>query len=167
MTDEVRRLAGKVGSGVYPKQADKSFAFDGNTVYLDGDQYTQYAKTLGQTRHELLEQALRLDGYKAMNDAEKAKLVATMYEYANAQAKQQAASGYTLDAEMQKYADAEAAGISAAAWYVLKHSADADGNKGVTQKEAQAALDKTGLTDKEKAAVWPLFNKGWKKNPYK
>ena len=167
VTDEVRRLADKVGSGVYPKQADKSFTFDGNTVYLDGDQYTQYAKTLGQTRHKLLEQALRLDGYKAMSDAEKAKLVATMYEYANAQAKQQAAPGYTLDAEMQRYADAEAAGISAAEWYVLKHSADADGNKGVTQKEAQAALDKTGLTDKEKAAVWPLFNKGWKKNPYK
>lgn len=167
VTDEVRRLADKVGSGVYPKQADKSFTFGGNTVYLDGEQYTQYAKTLGQKRHELLDDALKLDGYKAMSDADKARLVSTMYEYANAKAKQQAAPGYTLAAEMQKYADAEAAGMSAAEWYVLKKSADTDGSGGTTQKEAQAALDKTGLTDKEKAALFPLFNRGWKKNPYK
>lgn len=167
VTDEVRRLADKVGSGLYPKQADKSFTFGGNTVYLDGEQYTQYAKTLGQKRHELLGDALKLDGYKAMSDADKARLVSTMYEYANAKAKQKAAPGYTLDAEMQKYADAEAAGMSAAEWYVLKKSADTDGSGGTTQKEAQAALDKTGLTDKEKADLFPLFNRGWKKNPYK
>ena len=167
VTDEVRRLADKVGSGVYPKQADKSFTFGGNTVYLDGEQYTQYAKTLGQKRHELLGDALKLDGYKAMSDADKAELVSTMYKYANAKAKQQAAPGYTLDAEMQKYADVEAAGMSAAEWYVLNKSADTDGSGGTSQKEAQAALDKTGLTDKEKAALFPLFNRGWKKNPYK
>lgn len=167
VTDEVRRLADKVGSSVYPKQAAKSFTFGGNTVYLDGEQYTQYAKTLGQTRHELLGDALKLDGYKAMSDADKARLVSTMYEYANAKAKQQAAPGYTLDAEMQKYADVEAAGMSAAEWYVLNKSADTDGSGGTSQKEAQAALDKTGLTDKEKAALFPLFNRGWKKNPYK
>ena len=58
--------------------------------------------------------------------------------------------------------------MSPAEWYVMKKAADTDGSGGTSQKEAQTALDKTGLTDREKAALWPLFNKTWdKKNPYK
>lgn len=60
---------------------------DGKNVYLDGDQYTAYAKALGQNRHRLLEDAFNLDGYKAMSDAEKAETVVEMYEYANVRVK--------------------------------------------------------------------------------
>lgn len=167
VTKEVRRLAGRMGSTMYPKKADQYFEVDGSKVYLNGDQYTAYAKALGQKRHKLLEDAFKLDGYKAMSDAERAALVSAMYKYANARAKNQVAPAYELTAEMQKYADVEAAGMTPAEWYVLKKSADTDGSGGTSQKEAQAALDKTGLTDREKAALWPLFNKTWdKKNPY-
>lgn len=167
VTKEVRRLAGRMGSTVYPKKADQDFKVNGSKVYLDGDQYTAYAKALGQRRHKLLEDAFKLDGYKAMSDAERAALVSTMYEYANARAKNQVVPAYELDSDMQKYADVEAAGMSPAEWYVMKKAADTDGSGGTSQKEAQAALDKTGLTEREKAVLWPLFNKTWdKKNPY-
>lgn len=167
VTKEVRRLAARMGSDVYPAKAAKYFEVDGKNVYLDGDQYTAYAKALGQARHRLLEDAFKLDGYKAMSDAEKAEMVGKLYEYANARAKNQVAPAYELTAEMQKYADVEAAGMTMAEWYVLKKSADTDGSGGTSQKEAQAALDKTGLTEREKAALFPLFNRGWTKNPYK
>ena len=167
VTKEVRRLAARMGSNVYPAKAAKCFEVDGKNVYLDGDQYTAYAKALGQKRHKLLEGAFKLDGYKAMSDAEKADMVSKLYEYANARAKNQVVPAYELTAEMQKYADVEAAGMSPAEWYVLKKSADTDGSGGTSQKETQAALDKTDLTDREKAALWPLFNRGWTKNPYK
>lgn len=167
VTDEVRRLAEQVGSDVYPGKAKASFTVDGKTVYLTGDQYTAYAKKLGQTRHKLLEDALRTDAYKSMKDVDRAKMVGTMYEYANAKAKRAVVPAYSMDKDMKKYAEAEKAGISAADWYVLRHTSDADGSGGITQDEAKTALDRMGLTDKEKAAVWPLFNSGWKKNPYK
>lgn len=167
VTKEVRRLAGRMGSTMYPKKADQYFEVDGSKVYLNGDQYTAYAKALGQKRHKLLEDAFKLDGYKAMSDVERAELVSTMYEYANASAKNQVIPAYELNSDMQKYADVEAAGMSPAEWYVLKKAADTDGSGGTSQKEAQAALDKTGLTEREKAALFPLFNRGWKKNPYK
>lgn len=164
---ELSRLGRAVGSGVYPDRADQYFEVDGSKVYLDGDQYTAYAKALGQKRHELLEDAFKLDGYKAMSDVERAALVSTMYEYANARAKNQVVPAYELTSKMQKYADVEAAGMTPAEWYVMKKAADTDGSGGTSQKEAQAALDKTGLTEREKAALWPLFNRGWTKNPYK
>ena len=167
VTKEVRRLAGRMGSTMYPKKADQYFEVNGSKVYLNGDQYTAYAKALGQKRHELLEDAFKLDGYKAMSDEERAKMVSTMYEYANARAKNQVVPAYELDTDMQKYADVEAAGMSPAEWYVMKKAADTDGSGGTSQKEAQAALDKTGLTEREKAVLFPLFNRGWKKNPYR
>ena len=57
--------------------------------------------------------------------------------------------------------------MSPAEWYVMKKAADTDGSGGTSQKEAQAALDKTGLTEREKAVLFPLFNRGWTTNPYK
>ena len=164
---ELSRLGGIMGSSVYPERAKKAFDGDGGKKNLTAQEYVKYAKALGQKRHKLLEDAFKLDGYKAMSDAEKAEMVGKLYEYANARAKNQVAPAYELTAEMQKYADVEAAGMTPAEWYELKKSADTDGSGGTSKKEAQAALDKTGLTDREKAALWPLFNKTWdKKNPY-
>lgn len=167
VTTEVRRLAEKVGSGVYPSKAAKSFQVEGETVYLDGDKYTAYAKTLGQNRHEMLEQAMKLPGYKAMKDADKADMISTMYEYANAKAKKAVAPKYTMTKAMEKYAEAEKAGVSPAEWYMLRGGMDTDGNESVNQKEAKTALDRAGLTRQEKAALWPLISAGWKNNPYK
>lgn len=168
VTTEVRRLAEKVGSGVYPAKAAKSFRVDGETIYLDGDRYTAYAKALGRNRHKLLEQAMKLPGYKSMSDADKADMIATMYEYANAKAKKAVAPKFTMTTEMEKYAEAEKAGISPAEWYMLKKRADADGNGSINKTDAKNALSAAGLTQREKAALWPLFNKQWgKKNPYK
>lgn len=167
VTTEVRRLAEKVGSGVYPSKAAKSFQVEGETVYLDGDRYTAYAKALGKNRHEMLEQAMKLPGYKSMKDADKADMISTMYEYANAKAKKAVAPQYTMTKAMEKYAEAEKAGISPAEWYMLRGGMDTDGNGSVNQKEAKTALDRAGLTRQEKAALWPLISAGWKNNPYK
>ena len=167
VTTEVRRLAEKVGSGVYPSKAAKSFQVEGETVYLDGDRYTAYAKALGQNRHKMLEQAMKLPGYKSMKSADKADLISTMYEYANAKAKKAVAPKYTMTKAMEKYAEAEKAGISPAEWYMLRGGMDTDGNGSVNQKEAKTALDRAGLTRQEKAALWLLISAGWKNNPYK
>lgn len=167
VTTEVRRLAEKVGSGVYPSKAAKSFQVEGETVYLDGDRYTAYAKALGKNRHEMLEQAMKLPGYKAMKDADKADMISTMYEYANAKAKKAVAPKYTMTKAMEKYAEAEKAGISPAEWHMLRGGMDTDGNGSVNQKEAKTALARAGLTRQEKAALWPLISAGWKNNPYK
>ena len=165
---ELARLGKVVGSGVYPSRAAKSFAVNGDTKNLTAQEYVKYAKTLGQGKHEMLEAAFQLDGYKRLSNADKAEMITTLYQYANEKAKRAVTSQYTMSSGAQKYADAEKAGISPAEWYLLKNSADADGNGRITQKEAKAAMAQAGLTRKEMAAVWPLFSKKWgEKNPYK
>lgn len=164
---ELSRLGKLVGSSVYPAKADKSFAVNGETKNLTAQEYVKYAKALGQNRHKMLEQAMKLPDYKAMKDADKADMIATMYEYANAKAKKAVAPKYTMTKAMEKYAEAEKAGISPAEWYMLRGGMDTDGNGSVNQKEAKTALDRAGLTRQEKAALWPLISAGWKNNPYR
>lgn len=65
-----------------------------------------------------------------------------------------------------KYNTAVQGGISPVDYYHMRMYVDADGSGSVTQKEAQAYLDSTSLSRKQKSLLWSLINSGWKKNPY-
>ena len=84
LDQELRRLEEAVGrSSVYPSEAAKSFRLkDGSTKYLTAEEYTQYARKVGQTRKEILGDLIGRKGYQAMNDEEKAYVVDMVYDYA-------------------------------------------------------------------------------------
>ena len=89
-TQEIRRLAKATGdSTVYPAAAEKSYTVKGETRTLTGEEYTRYAKTMGQTRKELVEAAVKLPAYKSMSDSEKADYIQNVYKYARETARQQ------------------------------------------------------------------------------
>lgn len=66
----------------------------------------------------------------------------------------------------EKTKQAVAAGLSVDEYAAMRKGMDADGNGGVSQKEAQAYLDGQGFTTGQKADLWTIINKSWKKNPY-
>lgn len=66
----------------------------------------------------------------------------------------------------EKTKQAIAAGLSVDEYAAMRKGLDADGNGGVSQKEAQAYLDGQGFTTGQKADLWTIINKSWKKNPY-
>lgn len=66
----------------------------------------------------------------------------------------------------EKTKQAVAAGLSVDEYAAMRKGLDADGNGGVSQKEAQAYLDGQGFTTGQKADLWTIINKSWKKNPY-
>lgn len=89
-TQEIRRLAKATGdSTVYPAAAEKSYTVKGEIWTLTGEEYTRYAKAMGQTRKELVEAALKLPAYKSMSNAEKADYIQNVYKYARETARQQ------------------------------------------------------------------------------
>lgn len=89
-TQEIRRLAKATGdSTVYPAAAEKSYTVKGETRTLTGEEYTRYAKAMGQTRKELVEAAVKLPAYKSMSNAEKADYIQNVYKYARETARQQ------------------------------------------------------------------------------
>ncbi|MBU5456519.1 hypothetical protein [Oscillibacter sp. MSJ-31] len=48
----------------------------------------------------------------------------------------------------------------------MKNNIDADKNDSVSQSEARKYLDSRGYTRAQKADLWTIINKSWKKNPY-
>lgn len=59
------------------------------------------------------------------------------------------------------------AGLTVEQYAELWESLDADGNGGVSQEEAKAALNAAGYPQEQKADLWAIINKSWKKNPYR
>lgn len=99
-TQEIRRLAKATGdSTVYPAAAEKSYTVKGETRTMTGEEYTRYAKAMGQTRKKLVEAAVKLPAYKSMSNAEKADYIQNVYKYARETARQQVDPKYEPSAK--------------------------------------------------------------------
>lgn len=167
-TQEVRRLAKATGeSGVYPAAAEKSFMVNGETKYLTGEEYTKYAKTMGSTRKQIIENMLKSKGYQKLSDDDKAKAISYAYEYAKVKGKQAVSSYKPSNSSFSKGA---LASVLPPDMYILyKVTADKDNNGSVTSVEsAQALKDLTGLTDSQRGKAWAEKNSTTKpeKNPF-
>lgn len=156
---ELQRVYDATGESVFPSRADKTITSDGREKNLTAEEYTSYAKDLGQTRYRYAQDAMRSSAYRSMSSGDKAKFISKMYEVANAQAKKNAWSAYQYDSEMESYAEAEAAGISATEFYVAKNTlnnieSDKDKNgesiNGTRKPKVIDAINEMDLTPKEK-----------------
>lgn len=99
-TQEIRRLAKAIGdSTVYPAAAEKSYTVKGETRILTGEEYTRYAKAMGQTRKKLVEAAVKLPAYKSMSNSEKSDYIQNVYKYARETARQQVDPKYEPSAK--------------------------------------------------------------------
>lgn len=156
---ELQRVYDATGESVFPSRADKTITSDGREKNLTAEEYTSYAKDLGQTRYRYAQDAMRSSAYRSMSSGDKAKFISKMYEVANAQAKKDAWSAYQYDSEMESYAEAEAAGISATEFYVAKNTlnsirSDKDKNgesiNGTRKPKVIDAINEMDLTPEEK-----------------
>ena len=167
-TQEIRRLAKATGkSGVYPAAAEKSFMVNGETKYLTGEEYTKYAKTMGSTRKQIIENMLKSKGYQKLSDDDKAKAISYAYEYAKVKGKQAVSSYKPSNSSFSKGALASV--LPPDMYIIYKVTADKDNNGSVTSVEsAQALKDLTGLTDSQRGKAWAEKNSTTKpeKNPF-
>lgn len=157
--EELQRVYDATGESVFPSRADKTITSGGREKNLTAEEYTSYAKDLGQTRYRYAQDAMRSSAYRSMSSGDKAKFISKMYEVANTQAKKNAWSAYQYDSEMESYAEAEAAGISATEFYVAKNTlnnieSDKDKNgesiNGTRKPKVIDAINEMDLTPKEK-----------------
>lgn len=167
VNDEVRRLADKVGSNVYPNVADKSFPVDGKTKYLTAEEYTKYAKKLGETRYKAVEKLIGSSGYNKLSDAQKAEAISDIYEYANVIAKQ-SVSNYQ-PSESSWVRGALKSPLSVENYVLYRMNSDRDGNGSTSGAEsAQTLLEIMGISDKTRGDTWAQKNSTMKqdKNPF-
>lgn len=167
-TQEIRRLAKATGeSVVYPAAAEKSFMVNGETKYLTGEEYTKYAKTMGSTRKQIVENMLKSKGYQKLSDDDKAKAISYAYEYAKVKGKQAVSSYKPSNSSFSKGALASV--LPPDMYIIYKVTADKDNNGRVTSVESAQALENlTGLTDRQRGKAWEEKNSTTKpeKNPF-
>ena len=150
-TQEIRRLAKATGdSTVYPAAAEKSFTNDGKIYNLTAEEYTQYAKAMGQTRKELVEAAVKLPAYKSMSDSEKADYIQNVYKYARETARQNVYDDYTPSAKWIENAKASNRdiGVSTAEYLALYQKYGSEKMSGKAYEKVKQAHD-AGLSPKE------------------
>ena len=95
---ELQRVKDATGDGgVFPQRAGRSITVNGERKDLTSQEYQTYAKTLGRTRYQMVEDGTRLPAYRAMSDGEKAAYIGRIYQYADQQAKA-AVSDYVPEA---------------------------------------------------------------------
>jgi hypothetical protein len=76
--------------------AAKYFSVGGQRKDLTADEYVAYAKDVGSTKYQLLTQLLFDPRYEKLSDADKAKAVKKIYEYATAAGKYHIDQNYDL-----------------------------------------------------------------------
>ena len=150
-TQEIRRLAKATGdSTVYPAAAEKSYTVKGETQTLTGEEYTRYAKAMGQTRKELVEAAVKLPTYKSMSNAEKADYIQNVYKYARETARQQVDTKYEPSAKWIKNAQTAKRdiGVSTGEFLALYQKYGSEKMSGKAYEKVKQAHD-AGLSPKE------------------
>ena len=155
---ELRRLAEATGSSaVYPAEVEKSFKVGGETKNLTAEEYTKYAKAVGQARYQAVSALTGNSGYKKLTDEEKAKAVEYAYKYATVKGKQAVSEYKPSDSDFAKGAMNSVLPIDS---YILyKITADKDGNGSVSGTESAKALQSmSGLTDKQRWQEWARLN---------
>ena len=150
-TQEIRRLAKATGdSTVYPAAAEKSDTVKGETRTLTGEEYTRYAKAMGQMRKELVEAAVKLPAYKSMSNAEKADYIQNVYKYARETARQQVDPKYEPSAKWIENAKTSKRdiGVSTGEFLALYQKYGSEKMSGKAYEKVKQAHD-AGLSPKE------------------
>lgn len=155
---ELQRLKDATGnSAVFPVRVEKSIVIDGVTKHLTADEYTRYAKTVGTTRRDLLDRLMKQPGYKRLNDEQKAKAIADVYEYADGKGKMEVSSWKPADSSIVKGALKSMLPVESYILYLQNRDRDKNGSVNGAES-ALALLELTGLSDRQRGKAWDAMN---------
>jgi hypothetical protein len=177
MEEELLRLYEQTGeAGVFPSRAARYFTVNGERKDLTAEEYVAYATEKGQRTYELVADLVRSKAYKAMSDTEKVKAVREAYDLANQIAKA-SISDYETDSWISKAMTAERLYKIPVETYIGLRSQMAgveslkDKNGDTIENSAsllkmQIIYNTSGLTDKQRQALFEYFGVGKKVRHY-
>ena len=152
--EEIQRLYDETGeSGIVPDRPQRYITVDGERIDLSAEQYTQYAEERGQMQFSMLEGLVDSSAYQRLSDTDKAAIVSDVYSYADAVTKSHV-SDYEPDGWIAKVVES---GADPAEYILYKHSL----TDGMTLKDRSAALERSGITGREKTDLLLAENPEW------
>jgi hypothetical protein len=165
---ELERLYVKTGDiGVLPKYPQNYHSANGTTYRVKSDEIDDYRKDYGQTAKEALENLIDIRPYDRLSDENKAAVVAQIYSFATAYAKDESSLPYSVPKDMRKAFSAKRKRIAPEVYFLFRELAGLDGS--ISQEGAKTAIDNLPkLTNTQRAWLWWSANASWDaiKNPY-
>lgn len=144
--EEIQRLYDQTGDGaVVPERPNRYITVNGERIDLSADQYVQYATERGQTQFSILEDLVGRRQYQSMDDADKAFVVDSVYEYADAVSKANI-SEYAPDGWVAKLVDS---GLDPAD-YILFRAAISDISGEGKKQEIMDVIDSMDISRSDK-----------------
>ena len=155
---ELQRLKDTTGSSsVFPAKVDKSFMVDDEMKYLTADEYTAFAKIVGQTRRDLLDRLMKQPGYKHLSDEQKAQAVASVYEYATGKGKMEVSKWKPDDSSIVKGVLKSMLPVESYILYRLNSDRDKSGSVNGAES-ALTLLELNGLSNQQRGKAWDALN---------
>ena len=152
--EEIQRLYDETGeSGVVPDRPQRYITVNEERIDLSAEQYAQYAEERGQMQFSMLEGLVDSSAYQRLSDTDKAAIVSDVYSYADAVTKSHI-SDYEPEGWIAKVVES---GADPAEYILYKHSL----TDGMTLKERSAALERSGITGREKTDLLLAENPEW------
>lgn len=160
-------------ASVVPKRPERRVKIAGEDVYLDGNQYVEYATQRGQTSFDILTKLARDRIFRNMNANEQAAAVERAYTYANQSTLSDMFGKYEPSSWVAKLEDAPVSVedyiLFDVAYSMLEADKDRDGESipGSKQEKVIDYLeDMSGLTDDERAFLFDMKYPDSKNNPF-
>lgn len=164
--EEIFRLYKKNGNtDVLPPRIDtvNEVTIDGETYTFNSKQRTQFLKTSGTYRKDLLDSIFSSESYKKASDEEKEKMIYNVYDYANQKAKSEIAKEFGTSYKVEKWVKtADYVGAKDYLQYKGIVGSFSDDEKGKSYK--LKALSELGLNDKKTIAILKADFDGKKKS---
>lgn len=105
-TNDVNQEVRRLGADAMPRSsAPSDFSIDGEKIVLTQEQKDTYQKAYGEAALSSLDGLIESETYQSLSDADKLKVVESVYDYANAIAKQSIDSRYELEGASAKAAE--------------------------------------------------------------
>lgn len=93
--NELERLYNEVGeSSVFPSSTQGYVQYRNENLYMNEDEYTEYARTKGKNSYKYVAEFMQTPEYNEMSDTEKVTVIEKLYNVANYQAKKEFVNGY-------------------------------------------------------------------------
>ena len=152
--EEIQRLYDETGeSGIVPDRPQRYITVNGERIDLSAEQYTQYAEERGQMQFSMLEGLVDSSAYQRLSDTDKAAVISDVYSYTDAVTKSHI-SDYEPEGWIAKVVES---GADPAEYILYKHNL----TDGMTLKERSAALERSGITGREKTDLLLAENPEW------
>lgn len=162
----VQGLYNRTGNDeVLPQNMSRSYNIGSGRYKLSGEEYSRAQQIAGNMSHDLANYLRTNQG--DISKSAQADMIEDLYGLSQAVAYNKVGGKPLSDSYAKLYGIYQDEGQDMLIQYLtMKGAADADGNGSTSQEEAQNYLDSTNLSNLQKAYLWRMANKSWKKNPY-